>query len=267
MLRFTSLASGSQGNCLVVEVGATRVLVDCGLSLRETLRRLAGRGIAPETLRAILVTHEHEDHLGGVNALAAAYGIEVVLTRGTLAAQRELDAPPGETAANAATESLRVRLIDGRAPFAIDDLEVRPFTVPHDAREPVQYVLSDGARRLGVLTDLGGPTAHVIEMLSGCEALVLECNHALDLLWGGRYPRWLKARIAGPLGHLDNDASAALLAALDRSRLQHVIAAHLSEQNNRPALARAALAGVLGCAPEWVGLATQAEGCEWRALG
>jgi len=266
VLRFTSLASGSQGNCLVVESGATRVLVDCGLSARETVRRLARRGLEPESLRAILVTHEHEDHLGGVNALAATYGLEVVLTRGTLAAQREADTVRRADAGTAASDGVRMQLIDGRAPFAIDDLEVRPFTVPHDAREPVQYVLSDGARRLGVLTDLGGPTAHVIEMLSGCEALVLECNHALDLLWGGGYPRWLKARIGGPLGHLDNDAAAALLAALDRSRLQHVIAAHLSEQNNRPELARAALAGALGCAPEWIGLATQAEGFGWREL-
>jgi phosphoribosyl 1,2-cyclic phosphodiesterase len=130
----------------------------------------------------------------------------------------------------------------------------------------VQFVLSDGLRRLGVLTDLGTPTPHVIDTLSGCDALVLECNHARDLLWSGGYPRWLKARIAGPLGHLDNDAAAGLLAALDRSRLRHVIAAHLSEQNNRPELARAALAGALGCEPDWIGLATQADGFDWREL-
>ena len=264
MLRFTSLASGSQGNCLLVEAGTTRVLVDCGLSLRETERRLARRGVAPDTLRAILVTHEHDDHAGGVAALAAAYGLEVVLTHGTRHAMREA-APQAED--KAAANGVRFRTIDARAPFAIDDLEVRPFTVPHDAREPVQYVLSDGALRLGVLTDLGAATAHVVEMLSGCDALVLECNHALDLLWNGGYPRWLKARIAGPLGHLDNDAAAKLLAALDRSRLQHVIAAHLSEQNNHPTLARAALASVLGCAADEVALATQADGFDWRALG
>jgi len=264
VLRFTSLASGSQGNCLLVEAGTTRVLVDCGLSLRETERRLARRGLAPDALRAILVTHEHDDHAGGVTALAAAYGLEVVLTHGTRRAMREA-APQAED--RAAANGVRFRMIDARAPFAIDDLEVRPFTVPHDAREPVQFVLSDGAQRLGVLTDLGAATAHVVEMLSGCDALVLECNHALDLLWNGGYPRWLKARIAGPLGHLDNDAAASLLAALDRSRLQHVIAAHLSEQNNRPALARAALAGVLGCAADEVALATQADGFDWRALG
>jgi len=263
VLRFTSLASGSQGNCLLVEAGTTRVLIDCGLSSREAERRLARRGLRPDALSAILVTHEHDDHAGGALALAAAHGVEVVLTHGTRLAMREA-APQAED--KAAANGVRFRMIDARAPVAIGDLEVRPFTVPHDAREPVQYVLSDGARRLGVLTDLGAPTPHVIEMLSGCDALVLECNHALDLLWNGGYPRWLKARIAGPLGHLDNDAAAGLLAALDRDRLQHVIAAHLSEQNNRPALAQAALAGVLGCMPDEVGLATQADGFDWRSL-
>jgi len=264
VLRFTSLASGSSGNCLVVEAGATRVLVDCGLSAREAERRLARRGLAPRDLRAILITHEHSDHASGAFALAAAHGLEVLLTRGTLHALRNGDGAPGGDAGDAAPA---IRLIDGRDSVALDDLELRPFTVPHDAREPVQVVLSDGARRLGVLTDLGAPTAHVIEMLSGCEALVLECNHALELLWGGGYPRWLKERIAGPLGHLDNGAAAALLAALDRSRLQHLVAAHLSAQNNRPELARGALAAVLGCRADEVGLATQDDGFDWRALG
>jgi len=127
-------------------------------------------------------------------------------------------------------------------------------------------VLGDGARRLGVLTDLGAPTAHVEQMLSGCDALVLETNHDLDLLWAGDYPKWLKERIAGPFGHLDNAAAERLLAALDRSRLQHVIAAHLSLQNNRADLARAALARALGCAEDWVGVATQDEGFGWRDL-
>jgi phosphoribosyl 1,2-cyclic phosphodiesterase len=143
---------------------------------------------------------------------------------------------------------------------------VQPFTVPHDAREPVQYVLSDGARRLGVLTDVGCATAHIEASLSGCDALVLECNYDPDMLEGGPYPPSLKARIASRLGHLDNQTSAEILAALDRSRLKHVIAAHLSQSNNTPRLARAALAGALGCDPEWVSVATQEEGFSWREL-
>ena len=256
-MRFASLASGSRGNCLVAEAGGTRVLLDCGLSPRETARRLARLGIDPAELSGILVTHEHEDHVGGAFAFAAAHSLTVFLTRGTLRAAAD---------AGKAIEGVRTELVDGRNAFAVGALEARPFTVPHDAREPVQYVLSDGAWSLGVLTDIGAPTPHVLEMLSGCDALVLECNHDRAMLREGGYPRWLKQRIGGPLGHLDNQQAAELLGALERSRLQHVIGAHLSQQNNRPALARAALACALGCAEDWVGLATQDEGFDWREL-
>src|SRR5207249_8707388 len=145
-------------------------------------------------------------------------------------------------------------------------LEVSPFTVPHDAAEPVQYVVSDGAAKLGVLTDIGISTRHVEQMLSGLDALVLECNYDRDMLWNGGYPRWLKERIAGPFGHLDNEESGRLLAALDCSRLKHVIGAHLSQQNNRPQLARGVLARTLNCEESWIGLATQEEGFGWRDL-
>jgi len=160
-----------------------------------------------------------------------------------------------------------LRVFDPRSPFALGDLQIWPFAVPHDAREPVQYVLSDGAARLGVLTDLGTGAPQVEAALSELDALVLECNHDEAMLRSGTYPAWLKARIAGPFGHLSNAAAARLLGSLERSRLQHVIAAHLSQQNNRPELARAALAGALGCAPAWIGVATQDSGCGWRALG
>lgn len=253
--RFASLASGSKGNCLVAEAGPTRVLLDCGLPPRETERRLARLGLSPGQLAAILVTHEHDDHAGYAYAFAAQHRLPVYLTHGTRAALAEAGNTQG---------SVETRLFDGRSAFALDGLEVRPFTVPHDAREPVQFVLSDGARRLGVLTDIGAPTAHVEAMLSGCEALVLECNHDLGMLWRGDYPQWLKERIAGPFGHLDNAASGRLLGALDRSRLKHVVCAHLSQHNNRADLARAALAAALGCTPQWVGVATQDEGFGWR---
>jgi len=256
-LRFASLGSGSKGNCLVVEAGASRVLLDCGLSPRETEKRLGKLGLAPSDLAGILLTHEHDDHAGQAYAFARQHDLPVWLTYGTQVAMTESGKQAGE---------VLTHTIHGRAAFAVGDLQVLPYTVPHDAREPVQFVLSDGAFRLGVLTDIGASTAHVEATLSGCDALVLECNHDLDLLWGGGYPKWLKERIAGPFGHLSNAAAGQLLASLDRSRLQHVIAAHLSLQNNRADFARAALAGAMGCAEDWIGLSTQDEGFAWRDL-
>jgi phosphoribosyl 1,2-cyclic phosphodiesterase len=254
-MRFASLGSGSEGNGLVVECGATRVLVDCGFGVRDAAARLGRLGLAPSSLTAILVTHEHSDHVGGVPAFAARHGIPVWATFGTLAA------------VSARFEGMtQVYGFDSHERFAIEALEIVPVPVPHDAREPVQYVIGDGARRLGVLTDIGVSTSHVEASLSGCDALVLECNHDLGMLETGDYPYPLKKRIAGRLGHLDNEAAAEILARIDTSRLTHVIAAHLSQQNNTPELARTALASALGCPPDWIGIADQASGFDWRAL-
>jgi len=257
LLRFASLASGSKGNCLVAEVGGTRLLVDCGLNLRDTERRLARLNLMPSEIDGILVTHEHGDHACGVFDFAAAHGATVYLTHGTLGALH---------AEGKVVEGVRISIISSKDVFSVNCMEVRPFTVPHDAREPVQFVLSDGAARLGVLTDIGSLTAHVEQSLSGCDALVLECNYDVEMLWSGAYPRWLKERIAGPFGHLDNGQSERLLGALDCSRLKHVICAHLSQQNNRPELARAALARAMGCEESWIGLAGQEEGFDWRSI-
>jgi phosphoribosyl 1,2-cyclic phosphodiesterase len=158
----------------------------------------------------------------------------------------------------------RIYGFDSHDVFAVGALEVRPFPVPHDAREPVQFVVTDGATRLGVLTDLGMSTPVVERALSGCDALVLECNHDATMLAEGPYAAPLKARIAGRFGHLDNAASAALLASLDNTRLRHIVAAHLSKQNNTPSHARAALAEALGCTEDWIGIADQASGFDWR---
>ncbi|MGE5469929.1 MAG: MBL fold metallo-hydrolase [Bacteroidota bacterium] len=253
-MRFASLGSGSAGNGLLVESGSSCLLLDCGFGLRQTVARLQVLGRTPETLSGILVTHEHGDHVSGVFRLARKYGLPVWLTHGTWAACRQDDA------------GLDLHIIDSHASFALGELEVQPFPVPHDAREPVQYLFSAGACRLGVLTDIGEITPHVRELLSGCDGLVLECNHDSDMLARSAYPVSVKRRIAGRYGHLDNVAAAALLREIDCSRLAHLVVAHLSERNNRPELAVAAVVEALGCDREWVGVASPESGFDWREL-
>lgn len=252
-MQFASLGSGSRGNATLVEAGTTLLMLDCGFSCRETERRMARLGRTPDQLSALLVTHEHGDHVRGIAPLARRYGLPVWLTYGSWQMLRDRDLP--EVHHFAAHEGL-----------ALGDLQVQPFTVPHDAREPCQFVFSDGARRLGVLTDTGRMTPHIVEQLDRCDALLLECNHDTGMLADGPYSEPLKRRVGGPLGHLSNAQAAGLLAQLDQSRLQHVVAAHLSEQNNCTGLARAALAGALGCSRKWVGVACQERGFDWRSI-
>ena len=258
-MRFASIGSGSEGNGLVVEAGVTRLLLDCGFSIRDATRRLARAGLDPADLTGIIVTHEHSDHTSGVFPFARRFGLPVWLSHGTLTALRE-----SEPEIDASVE---VKLIRGEAQFEIGDLQLFPYTVPHDAREPIQYVMSDGARRLGVLTDAGCSTPHIEEMLSGCEALVLEANHDMDMLRRGSYPPALQSRIASRFGHLDNVTASRLLSAVNHSRLAHVVAAHLSRENNSPALARAAFSSALGCDASWIAVASQDDGFGWREMG
>ncbi|HTH94787.1 MAG TPA: MBL fold metallo-hydrolase [Rhodocyclaceae bacterium] len=259
MFRFASLGSGSKGNALLIEAGSTRVLLDCGFGPRNLEQRCARLGVLPDSLDAIIVTHEHSDHIGGAFPCARQFDATLCMTHGTHAAFVRNKVALGKT-------DVRLQLIDSHAAFAIGDLQIQPFPVPHDAREPVQCVFSDGNHRLGVLTDLGFSTPHVVAQLSGCDALVLECNHDADMLAGGDYPPSLKQRIGGRFGHLDNATAAALLSQLDRSRLRHLVAAHLSEHNNTPTLARQALAEVMACDAEWIGIADQETGFDWRVL-
>ncbi len=254
-MRFASLGSGSEGNGLLVEVDGTRILADCGFTLADTLLRLARHGVEPDSIDALLITHEHDDHVGGAARFARKFGVPVWLTHGTL-----------KSTGAQFSDVDRIEIFDCQRRFAVGAIEVEPYTVPHDAREPAQFVFSDGAARLGLLTDAGCLTAHMQAVLCGLDAFVLECNHDLDLLWKGSYPQRLKERIAGRLGHLDNGAAACLLASIDCSRLVHMIAAHLSQQNNTPELASAALSQALNCAPGWIGVATQSEGFAWRQV-
>jgi phosphoribosyl 1,2-cyclic phosphodiesterase len=249
-MRFACLGSGSEGNGLVVEAGSTRVLLDCGFGLADSIARLARLDLQASDLAGIVVTHEHSDHIGGVGRLARKHRLPVWLTAGTLAMAQDLD-------------GVAVQVIDSHAAFAVDGLEIQPFPVPHDAREPVQYVFGDGDRRLGVLTDAGCSTPHIEAMLYSVDALVLECNHDAEMLESGPYPASLKRRVGGRFGHLENGQSAALLDRLKHEKLQCVMAAHVSKKNNTSALAQRALARVLDCADEDVRVACQTTGFGW----
>jgi phosphoribosyl 1,2-cyclic phosphodiesterase len=249
------LGSGSDGNAWLVEAGATRVLIDCGFGPRETERRLRRLDASPQSISAVIVTHEHSDHIGGAVACARRFGWALHLTAGSRLGLKEFS--PVEVVVNLVTP--------GRV-FSIGELQLSPCTVPHDAREPVQYVASDGQSRLGILTDAGHISQHMVEQFDGCDALVLECNHDAQLLARGRYPAALKRRIASDWGHLENAQAATLLMRLGRPRLRHLVAAHLSAENNRAELARASLAAALDCEAAWIGVADQNDGLAWRDL-
>ncbi len=258
MLRFKSLGSGSSGNATVVQATgggrAVHALVDCGLGIRELDRRLAQAGMLAEQIDAIFITHEHGDHIGCARQLAVRERIPVWMSEGTWRAIGEPDL------AGLLRIACDLQAID------LGGMEIRPFTVPHDAREPLQLSCSDGASRLGVLTDLGHATSHVLEQLAGCNALLLECNHDTGLLDASSYPPFLKRRVGGLYGHLANTASAEIARALAHDGLRQVVAAHLSEQNNRPELASQALADALGCAPSDIFVADAGNGSPWLAV-
>ena len=252
-MRFALLGSGSKGNATVVHHGETIIMVDCGFSKTETTRRLARLGLEPADLTAIFVTHEHSDHIGGVDSFSRKFGTPVFLTAGTNA--------------NAGKRSVRgANLVRIEEPLVIGDLEIMPVAVPHDAREPSQYIFDNGSHRLGVLTDVGRITPHLLEMYTRLDAFVLESNHDEHMLATGPYPQKLKDRVGGGMGHLSNTQSAGLLENIDCSRLQHLVAAHLSEHNNTRDHAIDALSGALGCERDWVQVAGQESGLDWRSI-
>jgi phosphoribosyl 1,2-cyclic phosphodiesterase len=257
-LKFASLGSGSEGNGLLISTASgitrTTVMLDCGFGLRETERRLARLGIAPEDLSGIVVTHEHQDHVGGAFKLARRYRLPVWLSYGTY------------RAVEPHTSSVSFHFCRDGEPFAIGDLELVPYTVPHDAREPIQYVAGNGSVRLGVLTDAGHATQHMVTALGGCNALMLECNHDSTMLENSAYPPFLKQRIGGAYGHLSNETTGQVLAALNQSRLKTVVGAHLSRQNNTAELARSALAKALATSAIEVMIACQDDGFDWIDL-
>ncbi len=251
-MRFASLGSGSRGNATLVEAGDTRVLIDCGFTLKETLKRLERLECEPKSLSAILVTHEHGDHIGGVDVLARRFSIPVYLTAGTYR-KKPL------------REEVSVQFISDHENFALGELSITPVAVPHDAAEPVQFVLQSQSRKLGVLTDLGHVSPHVLDSFDGCDALVLEANHDSTMLAYGPYPPSTKQRVGSAWGHLNNHQTAGLLEQIQREPLQHLVLAHISLQNNHIDHVKEAVHEWVGALPS-VHYACQDEGFDWLEI-
>ena len=252
VMRIASLGSGSRGNGTLVEGPDGCVLVDCGFSVRETERRLRALGLSPDDLTAILVTHEHDDHLSGVMPLARRHRLPVFMTAGTARA-----AQPGA--------SDDVRLLGSGERRMIAGMNVEAVAVPHDAREPVQYIFAAAGRHFGVLTDLGSVTPHVVERYRRCHGLLIEANHDRSLLATGPYPPSLKRRVGGAWGHLSNCQTAQLLQMLGDGPLRTLVVGHVSQQNNSLAHVQEALAPATERV-EQVYYADQHTGLGWLSL-
>ncbi|MDP3309879.1 MAG: MBL fold metallo-hydrolase [Polaromonas sp.] len=257
MLRFRSLGSGSTGNATLIDAGGSpgfRMLVDCGLGIRQLSARLAQAGLADSDIDAIFITHEHSDHIGCARQFARRHGVPVWMSKGTWTA---LDMPDFEGWLRIAQDGVAIDL---------GGLQLTPFTVPHDAREPLQLTCTDGAVKLGILTDLGHATAHVLEHLRQCDALMLESNHDSAMLDASAYPFFLKQRVSGQFGHLSNSASADIVRAVCHPRMKHLVAAHLSQQNNRPELVRDVLSLAWGCRSADIVVADAGTGTPWLSV-
>ncbi|MBW1779852.1 MAG: MBL fold metallo-hydrolase [Deltaproteobacteria bacterium] len=234
-MRFSLLASGSGGNACYVETNRTRILIDAGLSCREIERRLTRVGVPAERLDAIVLTHEHSDHIRGAGPLARRYNLPLYTNSRTLeSGQKTLGALP------------KLELIETGGSIAIEDLFIETFTKCHDASDPIGLILSSNGVRIGLATDLGRSTRLAEERLKACQALILEFNYDPDMLNNGPYPLDLKRRIKGPDGHLSNQQGGKLLKAVSHRDLELVVLAHLSETNNDPDKARRTAARVLG---------------------
>ena len=219
-MRFASLGSGSKGNCTIVECKSTNILVDCGFSLRNVCARLEQLEKSPEDLTAILLSHEHSDHWKGVEDLASKFDIPVYLSAGT------------HKVIAIRNKCTRFNVIRNHQDFVIGDLKITPVPMPHDAREPIQFIFRNGALRFGIITDLGHFTRHIVDSYSMCNGILLESNYDEDMLLEGRYPEFLKQRVSGLFGHLSNSQARDLILEFDRSCLKHVLIGHVSEKNN-----------------------------------
>jgi phosphoribosyl 1,2-cyclic phosphodiesterase len=238
----TVLASGSKGNCTLISTGNVRLLVDAGLSFRETLRRLALCGEITAGINAILITHEHSDHVAGLRVLAKRLKVPVYMTGATHEAYRKY----ARDSAGNRVKLGRLETFEAGRAFAIGEVTVTPFTIPHDAVDPVGFTFRSEGIKVGVCTDLGYMPASVKYHIRGCHILMIESNHDLEMLRGGPYPWAVKQRVMSRVGHLSNDALADFLTTDYDGGAEYLILSHLSEQNNHPEIARMTAERALG---------------------
>lgn len=229
-MKLCILGSGSAGNSIYIAGEGCSFLIDAGLSRRELEGRLASVGAALSEIGAILISHEHHDHIRGLAVLCKSHGVPVYVNRQTASAIIQKGIP-----------AERLRFFKNGSEFAVGGVTVRPFSVPHDASDPVGFIVCAGSMRIGIVTDCGHPSETVKRMLRGCNALVVEANHDQDLLNNGPRHVSLKERIRSDVGHLSNDTAAELLSEIVSQELSDVFLAHLSEECNRPDLARTAV--------------------------
>jgi phosphoribosyl 1,2-cyclic phosphodiesterase len=227
------LASGSKGNAIYISDGLSAILIDAGLSATEIKRRLKSRGLNPKDLNAILLTHEHSDHIQAVGVLSRQLKLPIYLSRNI------------KKKVFMGSSAHEIRTFNSGASFEINSLAVQPFAVSHDATDPVGFTIAQNGRRIGVATDLGTVTPHLEENLKHCHLLILEANHDSDMLINGPYPWYLKRRIQSHSGHLSNKQSKRLLMQLQHKGLEHVILAHLSQTNNTPQKVLTEISGAL----------------------
>src|SRR3982074_2971787 len=228
------LASGSRGNCALVATSSTRILVDAGLSGRETFKRLRALGERTEEISAILITHEHSDHVAGLQRLATKLNVPVFLTEST---RREWGRAMRDEDGRIPELPKQECFASGRG-FQIGDIEIKPFTIPHDAADPVGFTFRAEGVKVGIATDLGYVPVSVRDHLRGCDVLVMESNHDLEMLRGGPYPWSVKQRVMSRVGHLSNEALADFFINDYDNSAAFVVLAHLSEHNNHPEVAR-----------------------------
>ena len=254
LVRFASLGSGSKGNATIIESNTTCIMVDCGFSVKDCERRLKRLGKTTKDLNAILVTHEHSDHWKGVLPLASRFNIDIYITAGCLLA----------VGLNS-NDYQSVKIVDSHQSFKVGDMDIEPIPVPHDAKEPVQYIISSGGCKFGILTDVGSITPYIVQQYGECNGLLVEANHDLELLNSGKYPKFLKNRVSSQWGHLNNNQTADLISQINQSQIQQLVIGHISQSNNSKEIVKKTIDNVFFGSAEII-YADQDEGFDWLHL-